>query len=152
MKSKANQRSLRTACAAGEPHRSVKKMITFGKIIGIVCVAMLTSSCACEDYCRRAQTIPFRLNSPEGEGYTVVSSDGGVGVRKDDGRYLLDLKRKEYGSMRALFVIPMGKSNPERQEELLLRHDGNTIGRISVSQIRQLPKDQDGTSVLTLKK
>lgn len=126
-------------------------MIKIGRTVAALSLALLGCSCACLDCYRPPQTLRIRLDAPASDIYTLVSAQQGVSLTRENGRFRVDLPGKTYGYMLALFVVPIGNTDPEKKEEIAVQRNEGTVRSISVAEVRRLPKDADGTFVLKLK-
>lgn len=49
-----------------------------------------------------------------------------------------------------LYGIPLGESNPERHEYVIIKKNDSIIERVSVARIRELAKDETGAYLLRI--
>jgi len=53
-----------------------------------------------------------------------------------------------YGYMEVFGIIPVGQTDPERHEYVLVKRAGKVIRRVSVAKVRASPLDRDGAYLL----
>lgn len=69
--------------------------------------------------------------------------------KTEDGTFTLLLPVLAYGYT-DLFGIPIGTSNPEKHEYVIIEENGAIIKKYKVSNIRKLPKDASGNYILNI--
>lgn len=68
-----------------------------------------------------------------------------------NGVFRLALPQLGYGYRELFGVVPIGQTNPERDERVILKCNGSVVHSLSVDSLRDVPRDSGGAFLLNLK-
>ena len=68
-----------------------------------------------------------------------------------NGLFPLALPQLGYGYRELFGVVPIGQTNPERHERVILKCNGSVVHSLSVASLRDGPRDADGAYLLKFK-
>jgi hypothetical protein len=101
---------------------------------------------------RFPETLSLHIESPSHPNIHVaqVTYKGECEMAKsDENTYIIDLPMLGYGYT-DLFGIPIGTTDPERHEYVVVKENNAVIKKLSVSRVRKLTKDDKGAHLLRI--
>ena len=123
------------------------------KLLATLSLLAWTTSCA--DCMRQPERIPLRVDAPSHPNVTLLQEIYGGDASEmvyENGAYILDLPLSQNGCLWTIgnsAFIPSGF--PENDEYVVAKENGKAIAKLSVSQVRKLPKDEQGRRILKVK-
>ena len=138
-----NQASSKVPIAA---FGQMKRAVTIGSLCLILC------SCSYVDCFRRSETLSVRVQSHLGTNCQMfqVTKRGEQAMTPTNGAFRVALPQLGYGYRELFGIVPIGQTNPERHERVILKCNGRIVHSVSVTSLRASPRDSDGAYLLRL--
>jgi len=120
-------------------------------LLGIILV--LCNCCVCVDYGRGQQSIQFRIEAPAASNLSVAAttSEGTQSIAPVNGIYTVRLPWERSGECMVLCIRVSGEGHPEKSETISITQGNIVVKRITVADIRKLPRSSDGAYIFSMK-
>ena len=128
----------------------------FGQIkraVTIYGLCMILCSCSYVDCFRRSESLSIRVQPHIASNCQMlqVTERGEQEMIPTNGVFRLALPQLGYGYRELFGVVPIGQTNPERHERVILKCNGSVVHSVSVASLRDRPRDSNGAYLLRLK-